>query len=69
MFQRWHKQKLFRTQGSLEEFVTTQMSSELFGFQNGKEKLYSKDIVGMGRIFRFSLSEKLNTIVYNPNEI
>lgn len=65
IFQRWHKQKISRAQGGLTEFVTTQMSSEIFGFQIGKEKLYCKDIVGMARIFRFSLSEKSNILFYN----
>lgn len=42
IFQRWHKQKLSRTQGGLEKFATTQTSSELFGFQNGKRNYIAK---------------------------
>lgn len=44
------------------------MSSELFGFQNVKEKLYHKEIVGMARIFKIAFSEKLNILVYNLME-
>lgn len=44
------------------------MSSELFGFQNVKEKLYHKEIVGMARIFKIAFSEELNILVYNLME-
>lgn len=49
-------------QGDLAEFVTTQTS---WTTQNGKEKLYCKDVVAMARVFRFSFSEKLNILIYN----